>query len=152
MACSTLTRECWRLASHYHSILIRTSLNRIVVYIPNYESNGVTNTSTSQVQYTNAQASAFLEAAYSITTGVQDANYSSCIDCAVVERSRQRAGLNRTSFCDTCFGKYCYNELTANASSSNSSSSAKTGSAARLSYSGVGLVGLSLAGATWLLL
>lgn len=55
-----------------------------VVYLPNFDPTGVTNTSTGQIAYNNTQASDFLNTAYQFNSRIN----STCISCAVMERTR----------------------------------------------------------------
>lgn len=87
-----------------------TSPYPIVVYLPNYDPTGVTNTSTSQLVYSNAQASRFLDVASAIAirgiptaSGGNDPLWPTCLACTTVERVRGRNGIDQTAACTACF-------------------------------------------------
>lgn len=83
----------------------------LIIYLPNYDPTGVTNTSTGQLVYTNEEAQQFLDTAVDISTRGMNNNateWATCLACAVVERTRGREGVDRTATCDTCFASYCW--------------------------------------------
>ncbi|KAM0755886.1 hypothetical protein T439DRAFT_376171 [Meredithblackwellia eburnea MCA 4105] len=83
----------------------------LIIYLPNADPHGVTNTSTTILQYSAALSSAFLDSTVSIVSGGingTDSQWPTCLACAVVERGRAKAGVNRTSACTACFNKYCW--------------------------------------------
>ncbi|KAK4053035.1 hypothetical protein OIV83_001770 [Microbotryomycetes sp. JL201] len=86
----------------------------IMVYFPNYDPTGVTNTSTGQLTYNDTQATSFLNTAVDIVTRGLDNNstqFATCVACAVVERARGRQGVDRTATCNSCFERYCWSEV-----------------------------------------
>lgn len=92
----------------------------LVVYMPNYDPTGVTNTSTLQTSYQRNQTVAFLDAAVQVGTngiltegGKADGEWATCMACAVVERARGKAGVDRTEACGHCFERYCWNGVEA---------------------------------------
>lgn len=95
----------------------------MLVYLPNYDPTGVTNTSTSQLVYPDAEATSFLDTASAIVYNGwdNDAEWPTCLACAVVERTRGREGVDRTSACEKCFDKYCWSEVEAATEGGNSS-------------------------------
>lgn len=72
-----------------------------------------TNTSTFKLQYDVDEAAAFINTVQTNTfrgkadPGSKDDNYPACLACAVMERSRERAGVARSSECTSCFNTYC---------------------------------------------
>ncbi|KAM0792425.1 hypothetical protein ACM66B_005102 [Microbotryomycetes sp. NB124-2] len=86
----------------------------MMVYFPNYDPTGVTNTSTAQLVYNDTQATNFLNTAVDIVTRGLDNNstqFATCVACAVVERARGRQGVDRTATCNQCFERYCWSEV-----------------------------------------
>lgn len=86
-----------------------------MVYLPNYDGGaGITNTSTGQIAYPDVQSVAFLDKTFQIATsgiptnGTADPLWGQCLACAVVERTRGRAGVDQTSACTACFSRYCW--------------------------------------------
>lgn len=97
----------------------------LIVYLPNYDPTGVTNTSTGQLVYMNNETSLFLDTAVDIATRGRSGNsteWTTCLACAVVERTRGREGVDRTPTCNTCFQQYCWDGTEAGASSNNGTS------------------------------
>lgn len=63
------------------------------------------------------QTRAFLDAATSIATSgyyvngtSSDPDWGTALACAVVERTRAKTGVDRTSTCEPLFTRYCWNE------------------------------------------
>lgn len=88
----------------------------MIIYLPNTDPTGTTNTTTGQLVYPNAQASKILDTSFALTTrgiptnGTSDAQWPTCLACAVVERTRGTKGVDRTPACESCFGRYCWDE------------------------------------------
>ncbi|KAH9814678.1 lysophospholipase [Melampsora americana] len=92
----------------------------LVVYLPNsplplHSTGPFTNTSTFQLKYEDAESTAFLASATTITTspvinGTIDQQWPTCLSCAMLERARNRLTPNvpRSDICKQCFQKYCY--------------------------------------------
>jgi lysophospholipase len=82
----------------------------IIVYLPNDDPTGVTNTSTGQLVYPNSQAISFLDTASAMVYNGwdNDAEWSTCLGCALVERTRGKEGVDRTRACERCFKTYCW--------------------------------------------
>lgn len=88
----------------------------VVVYLPNapapVSNPYLTNTSTFTLSYSYTEVEAFLDSAnLNAKKGfpnpsdplTADSEWPLCLKCATVERARERAGLNRTSACESCF-------------------------------------------------
>ncbi|PLW09989.1 hypothetical protein PCASD_24648 [Puccinia coronata f. sp. avenae] len=90
----------------------------LVIYLPNSPlSPSPTNTSTFQMKYSAAEQQQFLSSVMSSTTsprfGAQrrtDPEWPTCISCALIERSRNRANVPRSTACQRCFMRYCYQD------------------------------------------
>ena len=83
----------------------------MLVYLPNSDPTGVTNTTTGQLVYLNNQTTAFLDTTFALTTrgiptnGTADPEWATCLACAVVERMRGKKGVDQTAACTACFTK-----------------------------------------------
>ena len=89
----------------------------LFVYLPNVDSTGTTNRTTSQLAYNHTQQVAFLDASVALTSrgipaanGTADPLWPTCLACAVVERTRGKTGVDRTAACTSCFSRYCWSE------------------------------------------
>lgn len=92
----------------------------LVVYMPNApgtEDDYDTNTSTFKLQYDVEEASAFINTIQMTATrgkaepGKKDDQYPACLACAVFERGRVRAGLERSDVCKSCLKEYCVRSI-----------------------------------------
>lgn len=111
----------------------------VLVYVPNYDFTGITNTSTGKVQYSDAESMAFLNSAVNITSSGRTGSsqdWATCLKCASVERMRGRTGTSRTATCNKCFDTYCWNEQQAASSSTGGGSNGSNGSGGSTSGSG----------------
>lgn len=115
----------------------------IIAYLANSLAPGTTfqtNTSTYKLEYSDSDASSFLDAAHSnalkgFTNSSDsdtqtDSQWPLCLKCAVVDRLRQRQGIARSDECTTCFSRYCWTSETvvnANGSSGATTASNMTG-------------------------
>ncbi|KZS95656.1 lysophospholipase [Sistotremastrum niveocremeum HHB9708] len=122
----------------------------LLIYIGNGgpPANGaapLTNTSTFQTTYNASQLQGFLDQTFQIATqGFPSSNSSSngstsgegvdpewaaCLACAVVDRARERSGVERDGVCSGCFERYCWDgeEVATNSSSSSSSGGSMLG-------------------------
>lgn len=87
----------------------------LIIYLPNApgDNPGTTNYSTFKLEYSPEEVSTFLNAAHAYTlrgfpnstSSQTDEQWPLCLKCAVVDRARERAGLNRTSECSSCFDR-----------------------------------------------
>lgn len=72
-----------------------------------------TNTSTFKLQYDVDEAAAFINTVQTNTfrgkadAGSKDDQFPACLACAVMDRARESAGLDRSSQCEDCFKDYC---------------------------------------------
>ncbi|GAA5972657.1 hypothetical protein JCM11641_002960 [Rhodosporidiobolus odoratus] len=95
----------------------------IVIYAPNApattENPFLTNTTTLTLNYDHDEVVGFLDSSHANaikgfpdpnTPTTPDSEYPLCLKCAVVDRARQRAMINRTEACQTCFDRYCWSD------------------------------------------
>ncbi|BGP52745.1 hypothetical protein JCM8202_004378 [Rhodotorula sphaerocarpa] len=131
----------------------------LMIYLPNAPGAGPgkTNYSTFKLEYSKDEVTAFLNAAHEYTlrgypnstdTQARDQQWPLCLKCAVVDRARERAGLNRTSECEACMQQYCWSEdkSTALVNSTQGSSGTSSSSSASTSPSSAALPSVAHAG------
>ncbi|GAA5892136.1 hypothetical protein JCM6882_005704 [Rhodosporidiobolus microsporus] len=95
----------------------------IVIYAPNapapLDNPFLTNTTTLTLNYDYDEVVGFLDSAHanalkgfpdSSTPNTPDPQWPLCLKCAVVDRARQRALINRTEACQSCFNRYCWSD------------------------------------------
>ncbi|KAF7343260.1 Lysophospholipase [Mycena venus] len=92
----------------------------LLVYIangapPRDGSPPLTNTSTFQSVYTDAEMQGMLTQTFAAATqgavignALEDKEWGACLACAVVDRARARQGMKRSGVCETCFTRYCW--------------------------------------------
>ena len=87
----------------------------LIIYLPNappLSGTAATNTSTFKLQYSDQEASTFLDQANNVAArgmpvnGQADSQWPTCLACALSERQRQRQGLAQSSQCASCFSRY----------------------------------------------
>ncbi|BGP04518.1 hypothetical protein JCM10049v2_000320 [Rhodotorula toruloides] len=143
----------------------------LIIYLPNSAGAhpGATNYSTFKLDYSYDEVVGFLDAAHEYTLrgfpnastpNEPDQQWPLCLKCAVVDRARARAGVNRTAACEACMHRYCWSDAVAEtlanstANGNQASSSGKPSSGALLSstMSYVAVLGAGLVGGVALLL
>ena len=84
----------------------------MMIYIPNAPKNtknpGTDQMSTITDSVDHGRLVALQDNAIRHATRPSDTNWKNCMACALFERSRQRAGLERSAGCQTCFNEYCW--------------------------------------------
>ncbi|BDD64010.1 Lysophospholipase 1 [Monascus purpureus] len=84
----------------------------LIVYLPNHPYVTDSNTSTFQLSYTDSQRDDIILNGYNVVTmgnSTLDANWSTCVGCAVLSRSFERTNTNVPDVCNKCFNTYCWN-------------------------------------------
>lgn len=132
----------------------------LVVYLPNHPISYSSNYTLTQGNFTDAQRDAVITNGYNVATqanGTLDADWSSCVGCAVLSRSFDRTGTVVPDACKKCFQRYCWNGTVDDktpapytptpslSASSTSSSSLPTASSSQTAYS----IGTSLSVTMW---
>ncbi|GAA5896529.1 uncharacterized protein JCM6883_006934 [Sporobolomyces salmoneus] len=136
----------------------------IIVYLPNapapVSDPFLTNTSTFTLSYSYEEVEAFLDSANlnakkgfpnSDTPNTPDSEFALALKCATVDRARQRAGVERSSACQTAFNRYCWNDGVADdlANATRNNAPQSTSGSSKLVLSSVAvpslLLGLGLA-------
>ncbi|OAV85741.1 hypothetical protein PTTG_30304 [Puccinia triticina 1-1 BBBD Race 1] len=90
----------------------------LVVYLPNSPlSVSATNPSTFKLQYSDKDRDLFLRSVTNSTERplfgpkkIVDGNWSTCLSCALIDRSRNRMNVTRSPVCEVCFERYCYHD------------------------------------------
>ncbi|CAK7267899.1 Lysophospholipase 1 [Sporothrix epigloea] len=83
----------------------------LVVYLPNAPYTAYSNVSTFEPSYTLDKRNGIIENGFNAATmgnGTMDANWPTCLACAVLSRSFDRSGTTVPSACSDCFTKYCW--------------------------------------------
>ncbi|WAQ83550.1 hypothetical protein PtA15_3A921 [Puccinia triticina] len=88
----------------------------LVIYLPNSptQSPPFTNYSTFKLQYSKEETSSFLTSVMESTTRPRisasrsDADWPTCLSCALIDRARNRQGVLRSGPCANCFERYCF--------------------------------------------
>lgn len=83
----------------------------LIVYISNYAHSFFANTSTFKMEYSQKELAGMIENGYNVVTqlnGTIDTDWPTCVGCAIVQRERERRGLEPTDQCKQCFDTYCW--------------------------------------------
>ncbi|KAF2200379.1 lysophospholipase [Delitschia confertaspora ATCC 74209] len=83
----------------------------LIVYLPNSPYVYFSNISTFQYSYNNTERNAVINNGYNVVTmgnGTRDAEWSTCVGCAVLSRSLDRTGTKVPDVCKKCFDRYCW--------------------------------------------
>lgn len=84
----------------------------LIIYIPNSPYIYASNVSTFDLQYNISERDAILENGYDVATlgnATIDADWASCLSCAILSRSLERTNTAVPDICVTCFQRYCWN-------------------------------------------
>ncbi|MBW0497543.1 hypothetical protein O181_037258 [Austropuccinia psidii MF-1] len=89
----------------------------LIIYLPNSplaQKGFATNISTLKLQCSKKDTQAFIESTMQATAqpvfrpNQTDDDWPTCLSCALIERSRNRMNVSRSSACQICFKRYCY--------------------------------------------
>ncbi|KAL2810290.1 lysophospholipase catalytic domain-containing protein [Aspergillus granulosus] len=84
----------------------------LIVYIPNAPYTHMSNTSTFDLSYSDADRDAMILNGYNVVTqgnGTHDSQWPTCVGCAILSRSAERTGTVLPGACTQCFQSYCWN-------------------------------------------
>ncbi|CBQ70442.1 probable lysophospholipase (lpl) [Sporisorium reilianum SRZ2] len=85
----------------------------IVVYLPSYPYSALANTSTYKMDYSNAEAQRVIDNSVDVATlGGADAEWATCLGCALLQRGFERSGTPRPDVCTRCMQKWCWDGVT----------------------------------------
>ncbi|KAL5353023.1 Lysophospholipase 1 [Pseudogymnoascus australis] len=88
-----------------------STLTPLVVYVPNAPYVTHSNVSTFDPSYDDAQRNLIIQNGYDVATmgnGTVDAEWVTCVGCAVLSRSWDRTGTPVPEACTKCFNRYCW--------------------------------------------
>lgn len=83
----------------------------LVVYIPNYPYVFNSNVSTFNLSYANSLRNAIVQNGYESATlgnATADAQWPTCVGCAIISRSLERTNTNVPPVCQQCFKNHCW--------------------------------------------
>ncbi|PGH31795.1 lysophospholipase [[Emmonsia] crescens] len=92
-----------------------TGWSPLIVYIPNSPYVAFSNVSTFQMEYSASQRDEILQNGYNVATmgnGTVDANWPTCVGCAMLSRSFGRTNTQVPEACKRCFETYCWDGRT----------------------------------------
>lgn len=84
----------------------------LIVYIPNSPYVYNSNISTFQLSTNNTQRDAIVLNGYNVATmgnATVDSTWPTCVGCAIISRSLDRAGIDIPDACSQCFRDFCWN-------------------------------------------
>jgi lysophospholipase len=84
----------------------------LIVYMPNAPYSYNSNVTTFTPSYNNSERNAIIQNGYNVATmgnGTLDAEWPTCMACAVLSRSFFKTGTTIPAACQTCFDRYCWN-------------------------------------------
>lgn len=87
----------------------------LVVYIANRPWTYSSNASTFKLSYDDDEKLAMIENGFAVSTFnnlTTDPDFKKCIGCAILQRSRERAGIEMSEDCKSCFDEYCWDGST----------------------------------------
>ena len=90
----------------------QTGPSPIIIYLPNAPYVYNSNTSTYDLQYNDTERNAMVLNGYNGATqgnGTLDAQWPTCVGCAILSRSFDRTGTAFPDVCTQCFDRYCWN-------------------------------------------
>ncbi|KAL9033045.1 MAG: hypothetical protein Q9214_007697, partial [Letrouitia sp. 1 TL-2023] len=89
----------------------RDAKSPLVLYLANYPYSAYTNYSYTQSAVSREQMNEIFVNSFDLVTqgnGTINKDWSACLGCAVIDRSRKKVGMKRTKQCEGCFEKYCW--------------------------------------------
>ncbi|KAL5047518.1 hypothetical protein BDW71DRAFT_213967 [Aspergillus fruticulosus] len=84
----------------------------LVVYLPNAPYTHMSNTSTFDLSYSDADRDAMILNGYNVATrgnSTEDRLWPTCVGCAILSRTADRTGTALPDVCTRCFQSYCWN-------------------------------------------
>ncbi|KAA8641294.1 Lysophospholipase 1 [Aspergillus tanneri] len=89
-----------------------TGPSPLIVYLPNSPHTYHSNASTYKMEYSDSERDDIILNGYNVVTrgnSSLDADWPSCVGCAIISRSAERTGTTLPKACETCFKNYCWN-------------------------------------------
>lgn len=87
----------------------------LVIYLANRPYEFWSNTSTMKLTYTDHEKKGMIANAFDIATRMNDTlaeDWQVCVGCAMVRRAEERAGIEQSDQCKSCFESYCWDGST----------------------------------------
>ncbi|KAF5118609.1 hypothetical protein DV454_000436 [Geotrichum candidum] len=84
----------------------------LIVWTSNYPYSYLSNTSTFKMSYDTKEVAGMIQNGYNVATlanSTEDSDWGTCVGCAIIQRERERRGLQPTDQCRSCFDRYCWN-------------------------------------------
>ncbi|KAK5658985.1 hypothetical protein OQA88_1071 [Cercophora sp. LCS_1] len=84
----------------------------LIVYLPNAPYSNYSNVTTFQLEYTTEERQAIILNGYNVVTlanATIDAQWPTCLGCAILDRALRRTGTQIPQVCTQCFDRYCWN-------------------------------------------
>ncbi|KAI4722631.1 hypothetical protein E4T48_01130 [Aureobasidium sp. EXF-10727] len=88
-----------------------TNMTPLIVYLPNAPYVYHSNVSTYDLQYNDTERNYIIENGYNVATlgnGTLDAQWPTCVGCAILSRSLGRTNTQVPEVCTQCFQRYCW--------------------------------------------
>ena len=89
-----------------------THMTPLIVYLPNFPYTFQSNVSTFDPSYNTSQRDSIILNGYHAATmgnGTRDAQWPTCVGCAILSRSLERTRTMVPDVCKQCFTRYCWN-------------------------------------------
>ena len=83
----------------------------LIVWNSNYPYSYASNTSTFKMSYKTKEVAGMIQNGYNVATrgnSTDDSEWGACVGCAIIQRERERRGLEPTEQCRNCFDRYCW--------------------------------------------
>lgn len=84
----------------------------LVVYTANRPFSFWSNTSTFDMDYTDAQKKGMIRNGYEVSSRLNktlDSEWAACVGCAIIRREQERQSIEQSEQCKRCFARYCWN-------------------------------------------
>ncbi|KAI9712794.1 MAG: Lysophospholipase 1 [Bogoriella megaspora] len=88
-----------------------TSPPPLIVYLPNEPYSFNSNISTFDLSVNNSVRDAVIQNGYNVVTqanATRDAQWPTCVGCAILRRSTERTGTDLPEACNQCWDRYCW--------------------------------------------
>jgi len=88
-----------------------TGVSPLVVYLPNAPYSYLSNVTTFDPEYNDTERNAIINNGYNVATmgnGTSDAQWPTCVGCAILSRSFGRTNTPVPDVCNACFRRYCW--------------------------------------------
>lgn len=83
----------------------------LIVYTANRPFTYWTNTSTFKLSYEDSERNGIIRNGFEVASRMNltvDADWRSCVACAIIRREQERQGVEQSDQCKRCFQKYCW--------------------------------------------